>query len=105
MNEFRKFNDIFRKDVTYDNIKSHEKPRLHHLSENTYLEKPQSFHLLMLDCALIPQSSFKKKFYETFGDKTSETRENNKTNTCIFITLFLRSVAVLPNHYTPFCNI
>ena len=25
MNDWRKFNEIFRKDVTYDNIKSHKK--------------------------------------------------------------------------------
>ena len=25
MNDLRKFNEIFRKDVTYDNIKSHKK--------------------------------------------------------------------------------
>ena len=38
-NEFRKFNEIFRKDVTYDNIKSHKKPGYHLLFR--FLKKPQ----------------------------------------------------------------
>ena len=29
LNEFRNFNKIFRKDVTYDNMKSHKKPEKH----------------------------------------------------------------------------
>ena len=32
LNDLRKFNEIFRKDVTYDNIKNHIKLRLHNLS-------------------------------------------------------------------------
>ena len=32
LNDWRNFNEIFRKDVTYDDIKSHKKPRLHPLS-------------------------------------------------------------------------
>ena len=39
MNELRNFNEIFRKDVTYDNIKSHKKAGLHPLF--TFLEKLQ----------------------------------------------------------------
>ena len=35
------FNKIFRKGVTYDNIKSHKKPWLHHLLRDTFFEKPQ----------------------------------------------------------------
>ena len=31
LNDLSNFNDIFRKDVTYDNIKSHEKPGFHPL--------------------------------------------------------------------------
>ena len=31
--EEQNFNEIFRKDVTYDNIKSHEKPGIHNFSE------------------------------------------------------------------------
>ena len=31
LNELRNFNEIFRKDVTYDNIKSHKKPAFHPL--------------------------------------------------------------------------
>ena len=31
MNDLRNFNEIFRKDVTYDNIKSHKKPGFHPL--------------------------------------------------------------------------
>ena len=38
----RHFNENFRKDVTYDNIKSHTKPGLHPLSlEDAFLQKPQ----------------------------------------------------------------
>ena len=36
MNELRNFNEIFRKDVTYDNIKSHEKPGVHPFSEKHF---------------------------------------------------------------------
>ena len=38
-NELKKFNEIFRKDVTYDNIKNHKKP-VHHLLFK-FLKKPQ----------------------------------------------------------------
>ena len=38
-NEFRKLNEIFRKDVTYDNIKSHKKPGYHLLFR--FWKKPQ----------------------------------------------------------------
>ena len=31
LNNLRDFNEIFRKDVTYDNIKSHKKPGFHPL--------------------------------------------------------------------------
>ena len=31
LNDLRNFNEIFRKDVTYDNIKSHKKPVFHPL--------------------------------------------------------------------------
>ena len=37
----RNFNEIFRKDVTYDNIKSHKKPGFHLSVEDTFFEKPQ----------------------------------------------------------------
>ena len=30
-NDFKNFNEIFRKDVTYDNIKIYKKPRFHSL--------------------------------------------------------------------------
>ena len=33
LNDLRNFNEIFRKDVTYDNIKSHKKPGLHPVPE------------------------------------------------------------------------
>ena len=36
-----KFNDIFRKDVTYDKIKSHKKADFHVSLEDAFLEKPQ----------------------------------------------------------------
>ena len=35
------FNEIFRKDVAYDNFKSHRKPGFILSPENTFLEKPQ----------------------------------------------------------------
>ena len=38
LNDLRNFNEIFRKDVTYDNIKSHKKPVLHPLSRRFFLE-------------------------------------------------------------------
>ena len=45
MNDFRNFNEIFRKDVTYDNIKSYKKPESHPLFKpslkETFLEKRQ----------------------------------------------------------------
>ena len=31
LSDLRNFNEIFRKDVTYDNIKSHKKPGFHPL--------------------------------------------------------------------------
>ena len=33
LNELRNFNEIFKEDVTYNNIKSHKKPGLHPFSE------------------------------------------------------------------------
>ena len=36
LNDLKNFNEIFRKDVPYDNIKSHKKPGLWRLSENTF---------------------------------------------------------------------
>ena len=36
-----KFYEIFRKDVTYDNIKSHKNQDLALSPEDTFLEKPQ----------------------------------------------------------------
>lgn len=35
------FNDIFRKDVAYENIKSRKYSEFQPLSKNTFLEKPQ----------------------------------------------------------------
>ena len=36
----RNFNEIFRKNVSYDNIKSHKKQDFTRALENTVLEKP-----------------------------------------------------------------
>ena len=36
--DLRNFNEIFRKDVTYDNIKSHKKPGIHPLSRRYILK-------------------------------------------------------------------
>ena len=41
LKDFRNFNEVFRKDVTYDNIKSHKKQGFALSLENTFLEKPQ----------------------------------------------------------------
>ena len=41
LNDKRTLNEIFRKDVTYDNIKSHKKQGFTLSSEDTFLEKPQ----------------------------------------------------------------
>ena len=35
----RNYNEIFRKDVTYDNTKSHEKPGIYHFCEKFILGK------------------------------------------------------------------
>ena len=37
--EYRNFNVLFRKDITYDNIKSHKKPGLHPFSEKIVFGK------------------------------------------------------------------
>ena len=39
VNDFRHFNEIFRKDVTYDNIKIHKKPESHPLFRRLFFEK------------------------------------------------------------------
>ena len=39
--DLRNANEIFRKNVAYDNIKSHKKPGFPLSLENTFLEKPQ----------------------------------------------------------------
>ena len=41
LNNMRIFNEIFRKDVTYDNIKSHKNQDLALSPEDTFLEKPE----------------------------------------------------------------
>ena len=40
-NDLRNFNEIFRKDGAYDNIKSHKKTGLHLSLEDKFLEKPK----------------------------------------------------------------
>ena len=39
LHDLSNFKEIFKKDVTYDNIKSHEKPVLHPLSRRYILAK------------------------------------------------------------------
>ena len=39
LNNLMNFNEIFRKDVTYDNIKIHKKPGFHLLFRNAFFEK------------------------------------------------------------------
>ena len=41
LNDLRNFTGIFRKDVTYDNIKSHKNQGFTFSLEDTFLEKPQ----------------------------------------------------------------
>ena len=41
LNDLRNFNEIFRKDVTYDNIKGHKKQVFTLPLEDTFFEKPQ----------------------------------------------------------------
>ena len=41
MNDLRNFNEIFRKDLTYDNNKSHKKQGFPLSLEDTFFEKPQ----------------------------------------------------------------
>ena len=41
LTNFRNFNEIFRKDMASDNIKSHKKQGFVFSLENTFLEKPQ----------------------------------------------------------------
>ena len=42
LNKLRNFNEIFRKDVTYDDIKSNKNQVLIFSLEDTFLEKPQA---------------------------------------------------------------
>ena len=39
LNEMRNLNEIFKKDMTYDNIKSHKKSEFHLSSEDKFLKK------------------------------------------------------------------
>ena len=39
LNDLRNFNEIFRKIVTYDNVKSHKKAGFHHLFRKNMFEK------------------------------------------------------------------
>ena len=41
LNDLGNFNEIFRNDVTYDDIKSHRKLGFHFSLEHTFFEKPQ----------------------------------------------------------------
>ena len=43
LSDLRNFNDIFRKDVTYDNIKIKKKQGLILSLEDIFLEKPSAF--------------------------------------------------------------
>ena len=48
LNDLRNFNDIFRIDVTYDNIKSRKKPGLHRLSRRYIFGNPLTFEGLSI---------------------------------------------------------
>ena len=37
----KEFNEIFTKDVTYDDVESHQKPGLHPLFRRHFLKKPR----------------------------------------------------------------
>ena len=42
------FNELFKKDLIYDNIKSHQKTGLHPSLEDAFLEKPQGGSIFMI---------------------------------------------------------
>ena len=48
LNELINFNEIFEKNVTYDNIKSYKISGLHLSLENTFCEKPAFLGLTIL---------------------------------------------------------
>ena len=45
--ELSNFNEISRKDVTYDNIKTHKKQGFYHSLEDTFSEKPQGVGFIL----------------------------------------------------------
>ena len=53
-NDLRNFNEIFRKDGAYDNIKSHKKTGLHLSLEDKFLEKPKGGGGIKLDHPFSP---------------------------------------------------
>ena len=87
LNEFRNFNEIFRKDVTSDNIKSHKKPVLHPFSEiqifgkTTESNSPSSLFTVNKGKSFFLEVSFKanrksigfsKKQYQEFSKSGDE---------------------------------
>ena len=40
-NDLKNFSNIFRKDMSYDNIQNHKKSGLHNLYKNDIFQKPQ----------------------------------------------------------------
>ena len=47
MNDLRNFNEIFRKDMTYDNTKSHKSQGFTLSLEDTFFKKPQRGFILI----------------------------------------------------------
>ena len=69
MNELRNFNEIFKKNVTYDNMKTNNKQSFTLSLENTFLEKPGAEGVCQTDLrtflGLIKSTRF-QKFYAVF---------------------------------------
>ena len=59
MDELRNFNEIFREDVTYHNIKNHKKPGLYPLSKRCIFGKPQKGECQIDPTPLIHSKLFK----------------------------------------------
>ena len=80
----RNFNEIFRKDVTYDNIKSHKKPGLHPLSEKCIFGKttgwggqidPPLLHSLYRVNKIDPVTDVSLAFSKTLSNKSDRNKK------------------------------
>ena len=74
LNELRNFNEMFRKHVTYDNIKSHKKTGLHAFSEKHNFTKSTAFfrntplpHLFRVE-TLVVRQLMEQPRHSIYGD-------------------------------------